>query len=83
MIILALHVKLRSSRRFVFMSQGLSKRQIAVLLGLFSLVGPAGLGLGLLAKRSLGGLVEPVLVALTAGTFLYVGATEVRARLAR
>jgi zinc transporter ZupT len=57
---------------------GLSKRRIALLLGGFTLVGPLGLGCGVLAKEVIGGAVEPLLVALTAGTFLYVAATEVR-----
>lgn len=56
---------------------GLPKRQIIGLLGAFSLVGPIGACMGVAAKEVVGGLVEPLLVALTAGTFLYVGATEV------
>jgi zinc transporter 1/2/3 len=56
---------------------GLPKRRVALLLGCFSAVGLVGLGGGLLAKEAAGGAVEPLLVALTAGTFLYVAATEV------
>lgn len=62
---------------------GLSKRRIALLLGGFTLVGPLGLGCGVLAKEVIGGAVEPLLVALTAGTFFYVAATEVRHKLCR
>ena len=56
---------------------GLSKPQITALLGAFTAVGPLGLACGLAAKDMAGGLAEPLLVALTAGTFIYVGATEV------
>ena len=56
---------------------GLGKRRICALLGLFSAVGPIGLAAGVLVKEVAGGMVEPLLVALTAGTFIYVGATEV------
>jgi len=56
---------------------GLPKQQVALLLGGFSAVGPLGVACGLLAKEVVGGAVEPLLVALTAGTFLYVAATEV------
>jgi len=56
---------------------GLPRRGVAALLAAFSLVGPLGLGAGILAKQVGGGALEPLLVALTAGTFLYVGATEV------
>jgi zinc transporter 1/2/3 len=57
---------------------GLPKRTIALLLAAFTCVGPLGACLGFrLAKGALGGVLEPLLVALTAGTFIYVGATEV------
>jgi solute carrier family 39 (zinc transporter), member 1/2/3 len=55
----------------------LSQSSIIKLLSLFSLVGPVGVLLGSLIKQEASPLVEGALVAATAGTFLYVGATEV------
>mmetsp|Transcript_20616 Transcript_20616/g.42264 ORF Transcript_20616/g.42264 Transcript_20616/m.42264 type:complete len:351 (-) Transcript_20616:165-1217(-) len=56
---------------------GLSKSHITALLSAFSMIGPIGLLCGVAAKDFAGSLAEPLLVALTAGTFFYVGATEV------
>lgn len=56
----------------------LSPTSIIKLLSVFSLVGPVGVVLGSLIKQEASPLVEGALVAATAGTFLYVGATEVR-----
>ena len=56
---------------------GLSKRRIIMLLTGFTLVGPIGVLCGIAAKEVIGGRAEALLVALTAGTFIYVGATEV------
>lgn len=46
-------------------------------LGAFSMVGPLGVCLGLLVSKVASPFVDAILVAITAGTFLYVGATEV------
>ena len=52
-------------------------REIIRWLGLFSLVGPFGVTLGIFIARVASPWVEAAIVAITAGTFLYVGATEV------
>ena len=56
---------------------GLPKSRIILLLGAFTALGPLGLAAGIAAKRIIGARTESLLVALTAGTFIYVGATEV------
>ena len=56
---------------------GLPKSRIILLLGGFTALGPLGLAAGIAAKRIIGARTESLLVALTAGTFIYVGATEV------
>lgn len=46
-------------------------------LGLFSIIGPLGVFLGRFIQALASPLVEGLLVAMTAGTFLYVGTTEI------
>lgn len=56
---------------------GLPTERIAVLLSLFSAVGYVGAALGTLIGEFAGPVVEASLIAVTAGTFVYVGATEI------
>jgi len=60
-----------------FLKSGLPQSQVALLLTIFSLVGPFGLGTGIVVSRFAGKIVDAVLIALTSGTFIYVGATEI------
>ncbi|KAG5190962.1 ZIP divalent metal transporter [Tribonema minus] len=60
-----------------FLKTGLPQGKIVKMLALFSCVGPLGVGLGVAAAQYAGDLVDAVLVSLAAGTFVYVGATEV------
>ncbi|CAM9772797.1 unnamed protein product [Phaeothamnion confervicola] len=60
-----------------FLRSGLNERQIIFYLGLFSCVAPLGVVLGMFVNEFAGKLTDATLVALTAGTFVYVGATEV------
>jgi zinc transporter 1/2/3 len=46
-------------------------------LALFSMVGPLGVTAGVLISKIATPLMDAIIVAITAGTFLYVGATEV------
>ena len=46
-------------------------------LSMYSLVGPIGVMAGVFISRVASPLLESLIIALTAGTFLYVGATEV------
>lgn len=60
---------------------GITGRRLLRLLLTFTAMGPIGACLGLTLKSvfstSLGGALDGALIALTAGTFVYVGATEV------
>ena len=47
------------------------------MLCAFSCVGPVGAALGFAVQRAAGHGLEGAMLALTAGTFVYVGATEV------
>lgn len=64
-----------------FLKTPMPRRAVAKWLGLFSLVGPLGVSLGVLIKGVASPLVDAIIVAVTAGTFLYLGATEVRAHV--
>ena len=60
-----------------FLKTSLTVPQIMKWLALFSCVGPLGVGLGVLISKIATPYMDAVIVAITAGTFLYVGATEV------
>jgi zinc transporter 1/2/3 len=74
---IALHQPAESLALLVaFLNSGLSRAQTTRALAVFSCVGPLGMGLGVLISEHAGPLWDAVLVALAAGTFIYVGATE-------
>ncbi len=54
------------------------QQHIVFWLSAFSLVSLGGAAAGLLLTSQTSGATESVVMAVTAGTFLYVGATEVR-----
>lgn len=60
-----------------FLKTDMPISSIVSWLTLFSFVGPAGVLSGVLIQKVSSPLVQAVVVALTAGTFLYLGATEV------
>ena len=75
---IALHQPAESIALLVaLVKSSLSPSTIIKLLSMFSLVGPIGVVLGSIIQREASPIVEGALVAATAGTFLYVGATEV------
>jgi len=78
---IALHQPAESLALLVaLLRAGFSGKKLLKLLLVFSAMGPIGAlaGLGLQAKfAALGGALDGALIALTAGTFVYVGATEV------
>lgn len=55
----------------------LSMSSIIKLLSVYSIVGPLGVMSGVLISKVSSPLIEALVVAVTAGTFLYVGATEI------
>jgi zinc transporter ZupT len=60
-----------------FLKTPLSRSVIIKWLGLFSCIGPIGVSLGILISKIATPFAEAVIVGLTAGTFIFVGATEV------
>lgn len=60
-----------------FLKSGLSEKQIITYLSIFSCMGPIGVGLGMLVNQYAPPIVDSIMLAVVAGTFVYVGATEV------
>jgi solute carrier family 39 (zinc transporter), member 1/2/3 len=60
-----------------FLKSGLSKGQIIRYLSIFSCMGPIGVLLGMLVNEYAAPIVDSIMLAVVAGTFVYVGATEV------
>ena len=60
-----------------FLKTNMPNNAIIRWLGLFSLVAPIGLATGIFVSSVASPWVEASIIAITAGTFLYVGATEV------
>ena len=79
---IALHQPAESLALLVaLLRSGIRGKRLLRLLLTFTAMGPVGAGLGLGLQKcmagSLGGALDGALIALTAGTFVYVGATEV------
>ena len=79
---IALHQPAESLALVVaLLRSGMPSRRLLRLLLTFTAMGPIGAGLGLGLQRAFGGAIggalDGALIALTAGTFVYVGATEV------
>jgi zinc transporter 1/2/3 len=53
------------------------KPQIVRCLSIFSAMGPIGVALGMAVNEFAAPIVDAIMVAIVAGTFVYVGATEV------
>lgn len=60
-----------------FLKSGLSKGEIVRFLSIFSAMGPIGVALGMAVNEFAEPIVDAIMVAVVAGTFVYVGATEV------
>jgi len=60
-----------------FLKSGLSHGQIIRFLSIFSCMGPIGVLLGMVVKEYAAPIVDSIMLAIVAGTFVYVGATEV------
>jgi len=60
-----------------FLKSGLPKPQIIKFLSVFSALGPLGVLLGVLVEKYASEFIDALMLAVVAGTFLYVGATEV------
>jgi zinc transporter 1/2/3 len=53
------------------------KSQIIQFLSVFSAMGPIGVALGIAVNEFAAPIVDSAMLAIVAGTFVYVGATEV------
>ena len=60
-----------------FLKSGMPKDQILLYLSVFSAMGPIGVGVGMAVNEFAAPIVDSIMVAVVAGTFVYVGATEV------
>ena len=60
-----------------FLKSGMPKGQIMTFLSVFSLMGPIGVALGIFVNEFAAPIVDAIMLAIVAGTFVYVGATEV------
>eukprot|EP00546_Thalassionema_frauenfeldii_P012004 CAMPEP_0178912988 /NCGR_PEP_ID=MMETSP0786-20121207/10583_1 /TAXON_ID=186022 /ORGANISM="Thalassionema frauenfeldii, Strain CCMP 1798" /LENGTH=390 /DNA_ID=CAMNT_0020585661 /DNA_START=47 /DNA_END=1216 /DNA_ORIENTATION=- len=75
---IALHQPAESIALLVaFIKSGLSEADIIKYLSIFSSMGPMGVALGMAVNEFAAPIVDSVMLAVVAGTFVYVGATEV------
>eukprot|EP00605_Chrysophyceae_sp_TOSAG23-4_P000037 GSChrysophyteH1.ASY1.ANO1.38.1 assembled CDS len=59
-----------------FLKTGMEKDSVVFFLLLFSCIGPAGVSLGIYLKGIASQKTDALVMAVTAGTFVYMGATE-------
>lgn len=75
---IALHQPAESIALLVaFLKSGMPKPQIIQFLSVFSAMGPIGVALGIAVNEFAAPIVDAAMLAIVAGTFVYVGATEV------
>jgi solute carrier family 39 (zinc transporter), member 1/2/3 len=60
-----------------FLKSGLPKPEIVKYLSIFSAMGPIGVAIGMAVNEFAAPIVDAIMLAIVAGTFVYVGATEV------
>jgi zinc transporter 1/2/3 len=75
---IALHQPAESIALLVaFLKSGMPKPQIVRFLSIFSCMGPIGVAIGMAVNDFASPIVDATMLAVVAGTFVYVGATEV------
>lgn len=75
---IALHQPAESIALLVaFMKSNISKQNTIKWMSFYTLMGPLGVILGIIISRVSNPIIEGIAIALTAGTFLYVGSSEV------
>ena len=75
---IALHQPAESIALLVaFLKSGMPKPQIVKFLSIFSAMGPIGVAIGMAVNSFASPVVDATMLAVVAGTFVYVGATEV------
>jgi solute carrier family 39 (zinc transporter), member 1/2/3 len=60
-----------------FLKSGMPEADIIRYLSVFSCMGPVGVALGMVVNEFAAPIVDAAMLAIVAGTFVYVGATEV------
>eukprot|EP00550_Attheya_septentrionalis_P003093 CAMPEP_0198282284 /NCGR_PEP_ID=MMETSP1449-20131203/2131_1 /TAXON_ID=420275 /ORGANISM="Attheya septentrionalis, Strain CCMP2084" /LENGTH=447 /DNA_ID=CAMNT_0043978483 /DNA_START=165 /DNA_END=1508 /DNA_ORIENTATION=+ len=77
-ISIALHQPAESIALLVaFLKSGMPKSDIVKYLSVFSAMGPLGVAIGMAVSEFASPIVDSIMLAVVAGTFVYVGATEV------
>tara|TARA_B110000305_G_C19375208_1_gene606588 strand:- start:724 stop:1053 length:330 start_codon:yes stop_codon:yes gene_type:complete len=66
-----------SSLGTAFLKSGMPKKEIFYFLSAFSCMGPIGVAIGMAVNEFAAPIVDAFMLATVAGTFIYVGATEV------
>mmetsp|Transcript_3020 Transcript_3020/g.6735 ORF Transcript_3020/g.6735 Transcript_3020/m.6735 type:complete len:513 (+) Transcript_3020:80-1618(+) len=75
---IALHQPAESIALLVaFLKSGMPKPEIVKFLSIFSCMGPIGVAIGMAVNDFASPVVDATMLAVVAGTFVYVGATEV------
>mmetsp|Transcript_30588 Transcript_30588/g.69107 ORF Transcript_30588/g.69107 Transcript_30588/m.69107 type:complete len:202 (+) Transcript_30588:866-1471(+) len=75
---IALHQPAESIALLVaFLKSGMPKHQIVQFLSIFSCMGPIGVAIGMAVNSFATPIVDATMLAVVAGTFVYVGATEI------
>jgi len=75
---IALHQPAESIALLVaFLKSGMPHAQIIQFLSIFSCMGPIGVAIGMAVNSFASPIVDATMLAVVAGTFVYVGATEV------
>lgn len=75
---IALHQPAESIALLVaFLKSGMPKSDIIKYLSVFSAMGPVGVAIGMAVTSFAAPIVDSIMLATVAGTFIYVGATEV------
>mmetsp|Transcript_16776 Transcript_16776/g.21223 ORF Transcript_16776/g.21223 Transcript_16776/m.21223 type:complete len:135 (+) Transcript_16776:737-1141(+) len=75
---IALHQPAESIALLVaFLKSGMPKPDIVKYLSVFSACGPIGVAIGMAVNEFAAPIIDSIMLATVAGTFIYVGATEV------
>lgn len=75
---IALHQPAESIALLVaFLKSGMPKPDIIKYLSIFSACGPIGVAIGMAVNEFAAPIIDSIMLATVAGTFIYVGATEV------
>ena len=60
-----------------FVKSGTENPQYSIMIGIFALIGPVGMLIGLILSTSTNEIVEGIFLAISTGTFIYIACSEV------